>query len=248
MRRDEEKGKKRELKSQSEEEKKYLPPCLEHSGKGEECRRCIILTTGRCEQYRKKLEKIFISFQNKYGDLPSSEKSDIFNEMFERVTKRISAEDENPIRYFNALVNNIYTGTVYDYFHDRAKRGLTGFNDEWPENRSISFVPTELPALEGEEGDDSVNRSHFDKEAEKLWDEKNTRSEALERVDAAIAFLEKLATKSAMTCIRIFFCLKDVILAGGKQEDCSDSLGYRKPNTLNQAILNCRKLLKEMPL
>jgi hypothetical protein len=239
---DREEGEEREHQTESGNAlETYRPPCLTYKGQDDSCSACLIQTTGRCEQFLKKLSW----FQNRYRDLHPADKSAIFNEMFKRVVTRISRETDRPISSFSGLLEKVYKGTVADFFTQRGRRGLTGFGDKKPGDCGVSLVS---PDLSENEDEDTSDRSHYDEEAMKRHKEQETKIDAVEKVDAAIAFLREMTTKAAKNCVRIFICLRNVILNGGDQEDCSEVLGYRKPNSLNGKVKRCRALLKEMPL
>jgi len=224
---------------------RYLPLCLKYNGKGEGCERCCILATGRCEQFTRTLGWIFYKDLLKHGSISPVERLSISNDIFGKVVERISREKERPITHFSGLVRKIYKGVLSEFYTGRIKGGLTGFGERRPGDLGISILPPELP--QDGKGNES-DRSNFDVEAIRRHEEEKTREGKLDSFDAAIDFLEKVATKRSKSCVRVYLCLKKVILAGGDQQDCAEPLGYKKPNSLTKKIQNCRKLLEGMPI
>lgn len=191
--------------------------CLKVQGKGPGCNMCPVYKKGFCVNMIKIIQKMAVNLDKEFQKISLQDREEILSKAVTSILNGIdNFEGRNGAR-FSTWSWRIFLNNRVNYFRSAYRRKTITISELLPENNLSETI---------------FNPSEQD-------------SGLTAKVDEIIEHIKMSLPNDSSGCIRLFLDLFIVFKNGKSQRELSEDYGI-KPNTLNQRIRRCRKIIRNI--
>ena len=203
--------------SQTKKSNNSKHECLKVQGKGPGCYICPVYKKGFCANMIKIIQKMAVNLDKEFQKISLHDREEILSKAVISILNGIdNFEGRNGAR-FSTWSWRIFLNNRTDYFRSAYRRKTITISELLPENNL----------------------------SEMLFKPSEQDSGLTDKVDEIIEHIKMSLPNDFSGCMRLFLDLFIAFKNGNSQKKLSEDYGI-KPNTLNQRIRRCRRIIKNI--